>query len=198
MAAIHRANLETLLSALGEELGMRGATAHLLVIGGSALVAGSFGSRATRDVDVVALVVDGELRTAEPFSEELTAAAAAVARNFGLESGWLNAGPTSLLSTATGLPDGILGRAATHQFGAALAVSFAGRRDLIFFKVYALADRDEARDLADLRTLAPTPDELQGAARWVRTHNMPGPIDDQLAATLRLFNTTDEGRGDDE
>jgi hypothetical protein len=198
MSAIHRTNLDALLSALGDELGERGACAHLLVIGGSALVAGRFGTRATRDVDVVALVTDGELRTAEPFSKELASAAKSVARNFNLEAGWLNAGPTSLLSTATGLPEGILARALTQHFGPALTVSFAGRRDLIFFKVYALSDRDEARDLADLRTLAPEPDELHAAARWVRTHNMPGPIDDQIAATLRLFNTDDRGRGDDQ
>lgn len=198
MSAIHRANLDALLGALGDELGARGSSAHLLVIGGSALVAGAFGARATRDVDVVAFVIGGELHTAEPLPAALAAAAAAVRRNFSLEAGWLNAGPTSLMSTASGLPGGILDRALTQQFGASLTVSFAGRRDLIFFKVYALTDRGEARDLADLRTLAPEPEELQAAARWVRTHNMPGPIDDQLTATLRLFDTEDEGRLDGE
>ncbi len=75
-------------------------------------------------------------------------------------------------------------------------MEFAGRADLIHFKLYALADRNAPRDLADLHALQPTPDELRAAARWARTHNMPGPFDEQIADALALLGVDDEGRID--
>ena len=62
---------------------------------------------------------------------------------------------------------------------------FAARVDQIFFKLYAAADRREPRDFADLRALEPTAAELRAAARWARTHNMPGPFDDAVARVLQ-------------
>ena len=164
-----------------------------MVIGGSGLVAIGVVTRPTRDVDVVALKRDDELVTSEPLPAHLMEAAVIVARDFGLEADWLNAGPTSLL--VHGLPPGFPQRLVKRRYGPSLEVSFAGRLDQVFFKLYAAVDRREPRDIADLRALEPTPTELRDAARWTRTHNAPGPFDDALARTLNDFGVEDEGRG---
>lgn len=46
----------------------------------------------TRDVDLLAIAADGELRRAEPLPQALLYARAAVAADFGLDENWLNAG----------------------------------------------------------------------------------------------------------
>jgi hypothetical protein len=48
--------------------------------------------------------------------------------------------------------------------------------------------------LDDLRKLAPTADELRAAASWARSHNMPGPFDEDVERTLRTLGVEDEGR----
>jgi len=165
---------------------------HLIVVGGSGLIAINAVSRVTQDVDVVALEVDGVLVSADPLPEAVSAAAATVARDLGLKPDWLNAGPTGLL--VHGLPDGFADRLTSRDFGDALRVSFASRVDQVFLKLYAAADRREPRDFDDLRRLAPTPEELHAAARWARTHNMPGPFDDAMARALADLGVEDEGR----
>jgi hypothetical protein len=128
-----------------------------------------------------------------PLPVAIREAAAIVARDLGLEPAWLNAGPTGLL--IHGLPRGFVGRLISREYGVALRVSFASRVDQIFFKLYAAADRWEPRDFADLRALEPTAAELRDAARWARTHNMPGPFDDELARALQDLGVQDDGRG---
>ena len=48
-----------------------------------------------------------------------------------------------------------------------LRVSFIGRAGQIYLKFYAAVARNEARDLADLKALAPTETEVDRAARWL-------------------------------
>lgn len=163
----------------------RGNAIHLVVIGGSGLLALGLGDRPTQDVDVVAFVQNGELVTAAPFPAALEAAAQRVAADFGLKRAWLDHGPTSLLDL--GSPDGFEDRMATTEYGPGLIVSFASRLDQVHLKLYAFADRREPRDQFDLRQLKPTAEELIAAARWARTHNAPGPFDDSLADALRAF-----------
>jgi hypothetical protein len=186
--------LKEVLAALGEQLTLAGFPVHIVVIGGSGLVAIGTVSRATRDVDVVALSRDGELKSSDPLPEALLAAAEVVARDFRLAPDWLNAAPTSLLEIGSGLPAGFAERLITREFGPALTVSFASRIDQIHFKLYAAADRQEPRDFDDLRALEPTADELKAAAAWARTHNAPGPFDEALTRTLRTLGVGDEGR----
>ena len=93
-----------------------------------------------------------------------------------------------------GLPTGFAERLTGRDYGSALRVSFASRIDQISFKLYAAASRREPRDFADLQQLEPTPAELRDAARWARTHNMPGPFDDDLAEALADLGVEDEGR----
>jgi hypothetical protein len=62
-------------------------------------------SRATRDIDVLAIVDGEELTSAQPLPAALAGAAQTVARDFGCP----NPGPTSLLDL--GLPEGCFERA---------------------------------------------------------------------------------------
>jgi Nucleotidyltransferase of unknown function (DUF6036) len=192
MSDIDIERLEVALTALAEQLAAADDAAHLVVIGGSGLLAIEAISRSTQDVDVVALERHGQLVSARPLPPTLAAAATLVARDLGLEPNWLNEGPTSLLDL--GLPEGFTGRLTARDYGPALRVSFAARIDQIFLKLYAATDRQEPRDFADLQQLAPTAEELHAAARWARTHNMPGPFDDALARTLADFGVEDDGR----
>lgn len=192
IAGIGHGNLHAVLSALADLLDQGADPIHLVVIGGSGLVAINAVLRATRDVDVVAIERDGVLVSADPLPHALVEAAGIVARDLGLQVHWLNAGPTSLLDL--GLPAGFADRLTGREYGPRLRASFASRVDQIFFKFYALVDREEPRDFADLRQLAPTTTELRGAARWARTHNMPGPFDDQVARALGDLGVEDAGR----
>ena len=167
MISIGSERLDAALSALNDQLRIVRERAHLVVVGGSGLIAIDAVSRVTRDVDVVALERDGELVSAEPLPASLRDAAATVARDLGLEPNWLNAGPTGLL--VHGLPAGFADRLTSRDYGAALRVSFASRIDQIFLKLYAAADRREPRDFTDLRVLEPTDEELQ-SRRSLGTH----------------------------
>jgi hypothetical protein len=193
MSEVTEAALAPILHALGEQLRARGLAVHLVVIGGSGLLAMGLGDRPTQDVDVVAFLQDDELVSARPFPSALDEAARRVAVDFGLTPGWLNPGPTALLEIA-GLPAGFVGRLTTRTYGEALEVSFASRFDQVQLKLYALADRAEARDELDLRRLEPTEAELRAGAEWARDHNAPGPFDEQLAAALAKFGVEDVGR----
>ncbi len=192
MSDIGRSELEKALSGLGDLLGAADARAHLVVIGGSGLIAIEAVSRTTQDVDVVALVKDGVLVAADPLPAAVVQSAAIVARDLGLDPDWLNSRPTGLLSS--GLPAGFLDRVIVRDYGDALRISFAARIDHVFFKLYAAADRREPRDFADLARLDPTVPELRDAARWARTHNMPGPFDDAMRVALLDLGVEDEGR----
>lgn len=192
MSSINDQRLAEVLAALGELLGA-GPPVHLVVIGGSGLLALGVIDRATRDVDVVAIERDGELVGAEPLPAVVREAAAIVSRDFNLDPRWLNAGPSGLLDAA-GLPDGFVDRLTERRYGPSLRVSFAGREDQIAFKLYAVVSRVEARDRADLNALCPTRDELVRATQWVRTHHAPGPVDDELAHVLADFGVEDVGR----
>ena len=66
MVDIGSERLEAALAALNDQLGLGGARMHLIVVGGSGLIAINAVSRVTQDVDVVALEVDGVLVSADP------------------------------------------------------------------------------------------------------------------------------------
>ncbi len=168
--------VETILSALGEQLGeIASKPLELLVCGGSALNVLGLVQRATKDVDVLAYVnrnTEGEVSfiSADPLNENLITASKKVARDFNLTENWLNAGPAS--ATDLGLPDGILKRVKTRQYGQKLTIHFMGRYDQIHFKLYAAVDQGAGKHFDDLLALNPTPDELEQAARWSMTHDV--------------------------
>ena len=181
--------LDRLFSALSEHLAADGVKFELVVIGGSALVAMDLIDRSTRDVDVLALMTHGALVTAEPLPAPVSTAAQRVARDFGLPDDWLNAGPASMLDL--GLPSGFTDRLTAVTFGPSLTIHYAGRFDQIHFKLYAMVDQGAGRHETDLRTLAPTRDEIYSAARWTRTHDPSIPFRTELLAVLEHLGFSD-------
>jgi hypothetical protein len=185
--------LEVLLSALGEQLGALGSRVEIVVIGGSALTALGLVRRATRDVDVLAIADMGELHLAKPLPDPLLSARATVARDFGLDENWLNAGPTELIKW--GLPHGFMTRVVTRQYGPALDVHFAGRVDQIHFKIFAMVDQGGGRHETDLRALNPTAAELIAAARWSITQDPSPGYRSVLVEALRYLGVDDADLG---
>lgn len=182
MAPFDSGHADLLLDALSEHLAAAGETYELVVIGGSALLALGLVDRVTRDVDVVALRVDGALASSDPLPGPLADAKDFVARDFRVASDWLNPGPTSLLRF--GLPEGFESRLTPRAYGDSLTVHYASRLDQIHFKLYAMVDQGPGRHEADLRALRPTTDELLAAARWTRTHDPSPGFRSQLIAVL--------------
>jgi hypothetical protein len=182
-----------LLLALGEQLAAHDERYALAVVGGSALLALELVSRATRDVDIVAMVDGHELVSAQPLPAALVDAAHTVARDFGLSDDWLNPGPTSLLDL--GLPEGFEERAPRRDFGPGLEVLFASRVDQISLKLYAAVDQGAGKHLADLEALAPTHQELLDAARWSRTHDPSEGYRSVLVSVLAHFGVDDGSLG---
>ena len=110
-------------------------------------------------------------------------AVADVARAYGLADDWLNGGPTDLLDP--GLPAGFLDRATIHEFGP-LTIRAAARFDQIHLKLYAVVDQGpQSKHMHDLRTLAPTEEELLLAAGWCRTHDPSPDFAEMLSQALR-------------
>jgi hypothetical protein len=182
---------DNLLDALGEQLAAQNECFTIAVVGGSALLALGLVSRATRDVDVVAIIDGEELMSAQPLPVALVGAAQTVARDFGLSEDWLNPGPTSLLDL--GLPDGFVERARHRRYGPGLEVLFASRVDQIHFKLYATVDQGAGKHLKDLQALAPTERELLDAASWSQTHDPSDGYRSVLARVLSYFGI-DDGR----
>ena len=157
-----------------------------MVCGGTALVATGLIMRATRDVDIVAMVdADGNLIDPAPLPAPLVEGAKEVAEDLGLPEDWLNNGPSSGEGGLfrMGLPDGFLGRLIWKTFGSNLKVGFIGRYDQIHFKLYAAVDQMGSYHATDLQALEPTEDELLAAASWSRSHD---PSDGYLQ-TLKWF-----------
>lgn len=185
----NRDEVDRVLFALGEQLQAQESRIEIVVIGGSALLAVGLVSRATRDVDVVALVTSAGLQSPNPLPQPLAIARDRVARDFGLPSNWLNTGPAGLLDF--GLPDGFVARLTSRDFGPALRVYFAGRIDQIHFKLYAMADGMAGKHEADLRALEPTERELLAAARWTLTHDPSEGFRSLLLQALAAFGVED-------
>lgn len=144
---------------------------HLVVCGGSALIALNLVTRTTKDVDVLATLDDGQLHCARPLPDWLREDANAVRTELNLPDNWLNDGPADENLFRLGLPSGLAGRLVLREFGPVLTVSFISRYDQIHFKLYAAADQG-GRHFTDLKKLSPTADELLAAARWTFTQDV--------------------------
>ena len=183
--------LNELLAALERQLGRAGGPpASLVVCGGSALAALGLMARTTRDVDVLGTVGTRGLGiVVEPLLDlppALIAAAALVARDFGLAEDWLNTGPAR--QVAAGLPDALAERLVRRDYGPSLTVYFIGRLD--HFKLYAAVDRDDYHT-QDLLALNPTADELLLAARWTLTQDVSAPFRESLKTFLEVHGYAD-------
>lgn len=174
------------LDALGSLLGDSGAAPqHLVLVGGAALLAQGLISRTTRDVDILAVIdPQGGLLDPRPLPESLKRAALQVAAELRLDPEWLNTGPADQMFA--GLPDGFSTRLAKREFGPALTIYLPDRFDLIHLKLFAVVDQGQGRHSHDLKTLAPTDEEMEAAARWVLTQDasevFPGLVHSTLKA----------------
>ena len=177
--------INRILSALGEQMVLiKCEPMDLLVCGGSALNVLNLVSRTTKDVDVVAKIIHKEnivLVRPDPFPEELEKAIGKVARDFALTDNWFNAGPASALDF--GLPEGVINRAETHEYGTLLTVRFFSRYDQIHFKLYAAVDQG-GKHYEDLLALKPRAEELFDAAVWSMTHDVSEPYRDEVKKLL--------------
>lgn len=129
------------------------------ICGGAALILTDLVPRATKDVDLIY-----PLTLPPQFIE----AAKIVAETYGLPKNWINQGPKDLFTM--GLPNNFQKRAIKKRLGKKLTAHLAGRRDQIFFKLYASADR-AGYHVDDLKRLQPTEEELIAAANWCQTHD---------------------------
>lgn len=187
------ARVDELFQALAEQLAEGGEHVEPVVIGGSALIALGFTERATRDVDVVAVLAYGDLVRPDPLPAVLIRARDRVARDFGLPVDWLNAAPAALLDF--GLPVGFVQRLEHRRYSESLTVHFAGRLDQIHLKLYALVDQGPGKHESDLRALRPTADELLQAARWARTHDPSEGFRQELTSALAHLGVEDADLG---
>jgi hypothetical protein len=144
---------------------------HLVVCGGSALIALNLVTRTTKDVDVLATLDGDQLHCARPLPDWLHEDANAVRTELNLPDNWLNDGPADENLFRLGLPSGVAGRLVQREFGPVLKVGFISRYDQIHFKLYAAADQG-GRHFTDLKKLSPTADELLAAARWTFTQDV--------------------------
>jgi hypothetical protein len=182
-------SLEEALETLGEVLADQGQHAELAVIGGGSLLLSQLLERPTKDLDVVAMVIAGQYRRAQPFPGFLAAAVQDVADATGLAPDWLNPGPTDLLDF--GLPLGFEQRATVRRFGG-LTLHVASRKDQICFKLYASVDQGpQSKHTADLKKLRPSPEELRWAGEWCRTQDPSDGFAQQLELTLQAFGGSD-------
>ena len=169
-------DIKTILNALGEQLESSSVEPiELLVCGGSALIFFGFVQRTTKDVDILAYVKrtkSGHISfvKAEPLNPEFIMASKKVARDFNLPENWINTGPTSAVDL--GLPDRLMERVTTKEFGRKLTIHFLGRYDQIHFKLYAAVDQGAGIHFDDLLLLNPAADELERAALWSMTHDV--------------------------
>ena len=142
------AHLREAFGLLGSLLDSAGDEVAIAVVGGSAMLISGQVTRVTRDVDVVAFIVEEVLSGDSPRSQTLNRHVLAVSLELGLDSDWLNYGPMSLLDA--GLPDGFLSRCTVERFGG-LIIYGADRYDLIHMKLFAAADRGpESKHMDDL------------------------------------------------
>jgi len=146
-------NPKEIIPAFDRFLGNRGIVFSAIAVGGAALAILDIVIRGTRDLDLL-----------EP---EIPPAVAKAAKEFaqlhGLSEDWLNCGPGSL---ARELPPDWKSTVVPLFNGKNLRLSTLSRINLIRAKLWAMCDR--MRDLEDLVALAPTDDEINLAAVWVK------------------------------
>lgn len=165
---------------------------ELVVCDGSALILSDVVYRPTNDVDVVALARKGVLYSPAPLPDELRTASVEVSEDLGLPDNWLNNGPSQGVGGLfqMGLPQGFSERLHLRSYGSHLTVHFIDRLDQIHFKLYAAVDTG-GYHVEDLRSLKPTPNELESAARWSMTHDVSRGYAFILKDFIRKFGYDD-------
>ena len=184
--SIDSATLEEALMVLGQLLADRDLYYEIVAIGGGSLLLLRQIERTTKDLDLVALVENGQLVSADPLPQILLKAAVDVGKALELGSDWLNIGPASLFKM--GLPDGFMKRMHTRHYKG-LTIHLADRFDQICFKLYASVDQGpQSKHFADLITLKPSIDELVQAKSWCISHDVSEIFEIEIDKALENFN----------
>ena len=167
--SLHQQNLEAAFGLLGQLLTSRKSAGFWLVVcGGSALLAQEIISRATEDVDILAVRDwDGTVNQVFPLPDVLKIAAADVADELHLGGNWLNSGASMHFPDLSLLPASFWKNLDTRDYGHHLKISFVSREGQILLKTYAILNRAKTRDLEDLNSLLPNSSEIEIAVRWV-------------------------------
>lgn len=182
--------LHEALHVLGAILLDRGNAYEIVVIGGGALLLLDLIHRSTKDLDVLAWVDGTRWIEAQPLPGPLLEAIREVSGALGLESDWLNTGPSDLLRS--GLPAGFAERTIVRKYGG-LTVRIASRFDQIAFKLYASVDHGlRSRHFADLRALLPTQGEIREVAAWCLTQDVSEPFNVMLIETMEALEVEGE------
>lgn len=167
--------IQKALTAVGELLAAQQEWVAIVVTGGATLNLLGIVERVTSDVDVIARAYRKEsgemvLEQAEPFPAVLLKAIRTVARDFGLDPFWLNAGVGKQWSQ--GLPPGTAEGLTWKNYGEGLDVGLVGRDTLIALKLFAAVDKGpRSVHYQDLLRLNPTDEELGKAQQWVATQD---------------------------
>lgn len=185
---IDSAGLEEALTILGQLLADRGHYCEVVAIGGGSLLLLRQIERTTKDLDLVALVENGRIRSADPLPQFLLKAAEEVGRALELGKEWLNIGPAALLNM--GLPPGFMDRMHTRRYQS-LIIHLADRYDQIFFKLYASVDQGpESKHFADLMTLKPSSEELEQAKIWCMSHDVSEAFESEINKAMEAINAS--------
>jgi hypothetical protein len=170
MTELNSTSLDQALTVLGEILFDRNLHFEVVAIGGGGLLLLGMITRPTKDLDLVALLDEGQFISANSLPKPLLEAITEVGIALELGKNWINVGPADLFSM--GLPEGFAIRMNTRQYKG-LTLHLAGRFDQICFKLYATVDQGpHSKHFADLKLLKPAPEELDIAATWCKTHDV--------------------------
>lgn len=182
---IDLSNLEDALRVLGQLLEERGCRFEIVAIGGGSLLLLGQIDRTTKDIDVLALMDEARLISADPLPEVLIQSAIEVGRAMSFGKDWFNIGPASLIQF--GLPNGFLERLHTKDYRG-LVVHLADRYDQIHFKLYACVDQGpDSKHFFDLVALKPSEHELQKAKQWCFTHDTSSSFRDEMNKALECI-----------
>lgn len=175
-------SLDEALNILGQFILDKGLRYEVVAIGGGGLLLLGYILRSTKDLDLVALIKEGELIPADPLPTPLTEVIREVGMALNLRKDWINAGPADLFKM--GLPDGFKTRMHSYQYGG-LTIHLAGRFDQICFKLYAAVDQGpNSKHFADLKILMPSKIELDEARLWCITQDVSKEFSNDLSEAI--------------
>jgi hypothetical protein len=143
---------------------------NVAVCGGAALIAVGLVTRATQDVDVIALLranqVNVEVLKDKILPADVERLVAEIGIELGIREDWLNFDASPLI--AFGFPPDMTKRLIRKSYGICLTVYFISRFDQVHFKIYAAMDpKSGTRHLSDLLDLKPQEDEVKAAISWL-------------------------------
>lgn len=171
---LRKENLTTSLVRLDQELAKQGLRREITVCGGAALLLLKSTNRETRDIDVIAPVLDRDFKD--------------IISKLGKELDhypeWVNNGPESLVRD---LPVGWETRTTEVFSGSALNTRALGHLDLLATKLYAFCDRED--DFQDVLILRPSVQEIEKLRPWILERDGSAYWPDRVKDCLeRLLN----------